>query len=237
VEGVIAVAEALESGADVVEIFATPGLDDALAELAASRDVPVIRVTESVLASIADTTTPQGVVATARIHALTLNDISDCDLVLVLADVRDPGNAGTLLRSAAAAGAGAVIACKGSVDLLHPKTVRASAGSIFAVPIVRDATVEEAAAQLKAHGLTVLGADQTGPDAFECDLSGRLALVVGNEAGGLTAEVRALVDACVGIPMPGRTESLNVGIAGSILLFEAVRQRRAQKSSARSNIA
>jgi len=235
VEGVIAVAEALESGADVVEVFATSELDDALGELATSRDVPVVQVTESVLASIADTTTPQGVVATVRINALPLDDVSGCDLVLVLADVRDPGNAGTLLRSAAAAGAGAVISCKGSVDLLHPKTVRASAGSIFAVPIVRDATVYETVTQLKTYGLTVLGADQTGPDAFESDLSGRLALVVGNEAGGLPPHVKELVDACVGIPMPGRAESLNAGIAGSILLFEAVRQRRAEPSAG-SNI-
>jgi TrmH family RNA methyltransferase len=236
VEGVIAVAEALESGAEVVEVFASD-LDDKLTALAAGRGVPVVRVTESVLASIADTTTPQGVVATVRIKALTLDDVSGCDLVLVLADVRDPGNAGTLLRSAAAAGAGAVIACKGSVDPLHPKTVRASAGSIFAVPIVRDAMVEATVRHLKAHGLTVLGADQTGPDAFEVDLSGRIALVVGNEAGGLAPEVRELVDACVGIPMPGRAESLNVGIAGSILLFEAVRQRRAKDSPAGSSIA
>jgi TrmH family RNA methyltransferase len=146
----------------------------------------------------------------------------------VLAEVRDPGNAGTLVRAAVAAGAEAVVFGAGSVDPLGPKTVRAAAGSLFSVTVIRNVDIRQALAQLRASGFTVVGADAratTSPE--QVDLTARVALVLGNEAWGLPAEMVDLLDLTVGIPMPGPVESLNVGIAGSILLFEAVRQRRA----------
>jgi tRNA G18 (ribose-2'-O)-methylase SpoU len=106
--------------------------------------------------------------------------------------------------------------------------VRSSAGALFRIPVVRDLTLEDGVRQLRQEGLSIIGADQTAPEAFETtDLTVPLALVVGNEAWGLPAESAHLLDSRIGIPMPGPAESLNAGIAGSILLFEAVRRRRA----------
>jgi RNA methyltransferase, TrmH family len=222
------VGEALGAGADVVEVFAVPGAPEEIETLATKAGVEVHRVSEAVLASMSDTATPQGVVARVRSPAVTIEDLElKSGLVVVLADVRDPGNAGTLMRSALAAGADGVVACSGAVDPLHPKTVRASAGAIFRIPLVRGGDLEEAIGGLRKRGLVIVGADQNGVDAWTADLSRPLALVIGNEAWGLATSVRPALDETVSIPMPGPAESLNAGIAGSVLLFEALRQRSA----------
>lgn len=227
--------EALSSGAPLREIFVELGAPhaDELMAAARSRDVPVHPVTASVASALSDTVTPQGAIAVADVVDRSLAGIpDDASLVLVLADVRDPGNAGTLVRSAVAAGTAAVVFCEGSVDPFNPKTVRAAAGSLFRGYIVSGTSFADAVEDLRARGMVLVGADaRAGKSAFESDLSRPLALVVGNEAWGLTEEGRAAVDEIVGIPMPGGVESLNVGIAGSILLFEAVRQRGAGLSS------
>jgi TrmH family RNA methyltransferase len=223
--------EALSSGAPLREIFIEPGAPHAeeLMDSARSRGVPVHQVTGSVAAAMSDTVTPQGAIAVSDVPVRSLAEISDDPrLVLVLADVRDPGNAGTLMRSAVAAGADAVVFCEGSVDPFNPKTVRAAAGSLFRARVVSGATFADAVEQLRARHLALLGADaRAGTSAFDTDLARPLALVMGNEAWGLADETRSAMDELVGIPMPGGAESLNVGIAGSILLFEAVRQRGA----------
>jgi RNA methyltransferase, TrmH family len=222
----VVVAEALSAGAYVVEVFVIPGASEKIESLAAAADVPVHRVSEQVLASVSDTATPQGVVARVRSPALSIEELElGAGLVVVLADVRDPGNAGTLMRSALAVGADGVVACSGAVDPLHPKTVRASAGAIFRISLVRGVEVGAAVEALRARGLVVVGADQNGADAWTVDLTRPLALVIGNEAWGMGSTVRSAVDEVVSIPMPGPTESLNAGIAGSVLLFEALRQR------------
>jgi TrmH family RNA methyltransferase len=234
----------LRAGADVVEVFVVPEASEEIDSLAAAADVPVHRVSEKVLASVSDTATPQGVVARVRSPALSIGELElGAGLVVVLADVRDPGNAGTLMRSALAAGADGVVACSGAVDPLHPKTVRASAGAIFRISLVRGVDVGAAIEALSARGLVLVGADQNGAEAWTADLTRPLALVVGNEAWGLGSagsgtrvasgdedssvgsRVRPALDEIVSIPMPGPTESLNAGIAGSVLLFEALRQR------------
>ncbi len=165
--------------------------------------------------------------AVVEIRALVLSDLpADADLVVVLADVRDPGNAGTILRSALAAGADAAVFGSGSVDPYHPKTVRSGAGALFRLPVVRGMETPAAIEALKALGFSVIGADASGDTSYtEVDMTGRVAIVLGNEAWGLPAETAALIDRSVAIPMPGPSESLNVGIAGALLLFEAVRQR------------
>lgn len=226
VEGRRAVLTAIEAGADVTEVFVCDAPD--VADAAAARGIPVVPVTERVLAALSDVATPQGVVAVARSPHATLADVArDARLALVLADVRDPGNAGTLVRSAAAAGAAAVVFARASVDPFHPKTVRATAGTLFRVPIVRAVDLPDALGGLRRAGLRVVGADARAPSAWDDGrLDGRVALVVGNEAWGIGDEGRTLLDDVVGIPMPGAAESLNVGIAGSILLFEAVRRAR-----------
>ena len=122
----------------------------------------------------------------------------------VLVEVRDPGNAGTVLRSADASGAGAVVFTRGSVDVYNPKTVRATAGSLFHLPVVREADLEETLSVLRARGFAVLAADAEGPGSvFETDLSGPVAVLFGNEAHGLSPEVRALADATVRVPITG----------------------------------
>jgi len=147
---------------------------------------------------------------------------------VVLSDVRDPGNAGTLVRSAVAAGASAVVFCSGAVDPFNPKTVRSTAGLLFHVEIAAGVALDVAAAELRGKGFLMIGADAAStkrPD--EVDLTPPLALVLGNESWGIEEASGHLLDEVIGIPMPGPAESLNVGIAGSVLLFEAVRQRRA----------
>lgn len=213
------------------ELFVAGGADrwGELRGLAQARAVPVTTVPDRVVAALSDTTTPQGAVAVVGVERPDLATIAqDASLVVVLADVRDPGNAGTLVRSAAAAGADAVAFARGAVDPLHPKTVRAAAGALFSVPIVRHAGLDDILGRLKTAGLVLAGADATSPHPIDrADLTRRMAVVLGNEAWGVTASDRGLLDESYSIPMPGPVESLNVGIAGSILLFEAVRQRRA----------
>ncbi len=225
VEGPKVIAAAAAAGANFIDLFALPG-DEAL-------DLPLpiepTLVSEPVMKAIADTATPQGPVGIVGMTDVGLEEIKETDLVLVLASVRDPGNAGTLLRSAQAAGAGAVIFTKGSVDPFSPKTVRASAGAVFASSLVRD--VEAAEIRKVLDGFRFLGTDASvGKDVYTVELTGPIALFLGNEAWGLTEDVRRLMDGVVAIPMPGPAESLNVGVAGSLLLFEAVRQRREPSS-------
>jgi TrmH family RNA methyltransferase len=221
--------EAIEAGASVEEIFLVEdGAGADFIRLAADRGIATTVVSEPVMAAISDTSSPQGAVALVREEPAVLEDVlAGADLIVVLAQVRDPGNAGSLVRSAVAAGASAVVFTRGSVDPFHPKTVRAASGALFRVPIVRGATVPAVIAALKIARIQVLGAasDASTP-ADDLDLTGPVALVLGNEAWGLPPEDRSLVDRVVGIPMPGPAESLNVGIAGSVLLFEVVRQRR-----------
>jgi RNA methyltransferase, TrmH family len=233
IEGGRALADALRSGAHMDEIFLSESAPDAGAIVAeaAERGVEVVRVTDAVLAALSDATTPQGVVGVARSPLVDLEVLDTGNLVLVLAEVRDPGNAGTLLRSAAAAGADAVVFTHGSVDPLNPKTVRAAAGALFALPVASGARLEDAVTLLRTRGLVILGASARADHAvYDLDLAHPTALIVSNESWGLPAEQRRLLDGEVGIPMPGPAESLNVGIAGSVLLFEAVRQRRVEQA-------
>lgn len=223
-EGPVAVREAQEAGLELSDLFTTEEAASSVEGLG----VGALCVTEQVMRAISDATTPQGVVAIARMPDATLEDVIDGDLLMVLAEVRDPGNAGTLVRSALAAGAAGVVFTKGSVDPFGPKTVRSSAGSVVRTPIVRDVELTTTLDRLKGEGFAILAASSTaGTTVDEVDLTGRVAFVLGNEAWGLPEEMAALVDTPVGISMPGPVESLNVAVAGSILLFECVRQRRA----------
>ena len=223
------VREALEAGAAIETIFATEQVlsDQSLMDLAHSAGVEVQPVGDAVIGALSETTTPQGVAAIAVSTIEALGSMpEDVNLVLVLHEVRDPGNAGTLIRSAVAAEADAVIFTGSSVDPLGPKTVRASAGALFRTHVIT-AGLEEALVSLRTAGVNVVGASagsEMQPEA--CDLTGRIALVVGNEGWGLPPDVASAMDVTVGIPMPGPAESLNVAVAGSILLYEAVRQRR-----------
>lgn len=227
VEGRTVVAELLASPLTVTDVFVADGAGE-LEGVVAAAEAGGCRVTlvpERVLGVLAATRTPQGVVAVARLPAGDLPERPS--LVLVLADVRDPGNAGTLVRTARAAGADAVVFARGAVDPFHPKTVRAAAGALFHLPVVRGAPVTEALEELRRAGLAAVGSDAAADTPYDdVDLTAPVALVLGNEAWGLPEEVAARLDHVVAVPMPGPMESLNVAVAGAVLLFEAVRQRR-----------
>lgn len=227
IEGPVAVAEAIDSGVPVRELFVSETAAAEIVAHATGAGLRIHRVTDQVIDAISDAITPQGVVGIAAMPATTLDDLTTADLVVVLDEVSDPGNAGTLVRSALAAGAGGVVFGRGCVDPFGAKTVRSSSGTILRLPVVRDETLEDVCTSLRSAGLRLVGGDAEAPVAAdETDLTGRLALVLGNEARGLGPHARGLVDETVRIAMPGPVESLNVAVAGSILLFECIRQRK-----------
>jgi TrmH family RNA methyltransferase len=229
IDGPILVRDALAAGIELEGVWVEDGLHVDLARDAEALGVSVHVVPPNGVARyrLSDLVTPQGIVGLARQPATTLDAVVERDLLVVLAGVSDPGNAGTLLRSAEATGAGAVLFCAGSVDPFSPKCVRASAGSIFHVPVVSTGGPAEVLERIGAAGARRLATSAHRGDPYdEVDLTGATALVLGSEAHGLPAGLDHLLDGSVQIPMAGRTESLNVAIAGSVLLFEAARQRR-----------
>jgi len=227
VEGAKLVGEALRAGVAVEGVYvAGPALDDPVVRRAQAAGVRVFGMGPGVIERVADTVTAQPVMAVAPMVDVPLDAVSGATLVVVCADVRDPGNLGTVLRSAEASGAGAVICCEGTVDVYNPKCVRASAGSVFHVEIVAGGEVLEVLEQVGAWGLRRLGTAAGGGDAYpSVDFTVPTAIVLGNEAHGLPEAVRGALDGLVTIPMVGRAESLNVGMAAAVLCFEAARQR------------
>lgn len=236
VEGPHLVEEALEAGWAVDLIVHTPetlGRERSAAVLDRARrqGVELLAVAGHILPLLAATVTPQGMIALVRKRpARSLPDVLPGHLkrpmVTVLDGVQDPGNLGTVIRTADAAGVDAVLLTRGSVDLYAPKTVRAAAGSIFHVQVAEPAEPEECAAFLKSRQLTLLAADpRDGIPVYNCDLTGPVALVIGNEGAGVGPVLRRAADVLVRIPMPGRAESLNAAVAASLIIYEAVRQR------------
>ncbi len=229
--------EALAAGIEVESVYIAPGAGDpeqSVALRAADAGSRVFDLAPGVVERVAGTVTPQAVVAVVPFVDVDLVDLPPPELVVACVDVRDPGNAGTVLRSAAAAGADAVVVCDGSVDVYNPKTVRASAGALFHVPVVLAGPPIEALRALGGLGLRRLAAAaRHGEDYATADLRRPTAFVLGNEASGLPAGLETELDGTVTIPMPGRAESLNVGMAAAVLCFEAARQRRAPVAAAR----
>jgi TrmH family RNA methyltransferase len=226
VEGAQAVGEALAEEDRLRSLFVTDELDP-LAVRARERRVPVEEVSPRVMERLTSTVTPQGIVGVASFVDVPIASVGSEGSVAVLHEVRDPGNAGTILRSAEAAGAGAVLFTGTCVDPTNPKAVRASAGSLFHVGVVSGGEAVDVLAQLGRRGLRRLGADARASDPLDTvDLTTPVALVLGNEAHGLPPEIDAVLDGRVTIPMAGRAESLNVGMAAAVLTFEVARQRR-----------
>ena len=220
-EGKRAVGDALSAGVSLQEIFIADDL-----EVEGNWDVPVHVVGGRVIKALSDAVTPQGVVAVAEMPTAPLGALADTDLSLILDGVSDPGNAGTLIRTAAAAGVGVVVFPKGSVDPFSPKCVRAAAGSLFATKIVVDVDTEEAIRFAGAGGAKMIATAMTGTPYDGCDMTGRVAIVAGNEAWGIDNAHRALCDEVISIPIVGQIESLNVAVATGVVLFESLRQRR-----------
>lgn len=230
-DGPKAVEGALSRPGCVVELFATPQAAEQFASLVTD-EVAWTLVDERALASLSDSASPAGLVAVCRHLDVAVSTwLPQARLVAVCADVRDPGNAGTVVRTADAAGAAGVVLAGNSVDAHHPRTVRASVGSVFHLPISRLADPAEAVRAAQARGLTVLAADGAGEvDLFEAGDSGLLAgptaWLFGNEAWGLPDELAALADHRVSIPIHGRAESLNLATAAALCLYASARAQR-----------
>jgi TrmH family RNA methyltransferase len=220
----------------VTELFVTAeawSRHDDLVAHAAGLGVPVLAVSGQVMAELAQTVTPQGLLAVCRFIDIPLDRLTAAAprLVVLLANVRDPGNAGTVLRTADAAGADGVIFSDASVDPYNSKCVRASAGSLFHLPVVAGSPLRQAAAALRGAGLQVLAADGGASrelDELEADgaLGRPTAWLFGNEAWGLPADLVALADQAVAVPIYGRAESLNLAAAAAVCLYASARARR-----------
>ncbi len=235
VEGPQSVSEALAFHPEVVvELFVAANVMErhaALVRAAGEAGIPVEPVKESVLEAMADTVTPQGVIAVARMLPTTVADLlaRKPRLVAVLEEIRDPGNAGTIIRAADAAGADGVIFTGNSVDAYNPKVVRSTTGSIFHVPVAQNGTLEAALEAVRAAGLQVLAADVKGADLphVRDRLAAPTAWLFGNEAHGLLDEQLELVDHVVKLPIYGHAESLNLATAASVCLYESAFAHRA----------
>jgi RNA methyltransferase, TrmH family len=236
-EGPQAVGEALAHGGVVTQLFLTGAAHaryGGLARQARRQGAEVATVSGEVMADLAQTITPQGVLAVCRFVDVPLASLVTAapPLAVILANARDPGNAGTVLRTADAAGAQGVIFSDASVDPYNSKCVRACAGSIFHLALVRGVQVADAVARLREAGLRVLAADgKTGRMLDEIEplglLRGPTAWLFGNEAWGLPPGVAALADETVAVPIYGRAESLNLAAAAAVCLYASARAQRA----------
>jgi len=235
-EGPQAVREALAADGVLTELFVTgPGRvrHPELTEQAAASGAPVHEVSGEVMAELAQTITPQGVLGVCRFIDQPLAAITSAAprLVVVLANVRDPGNAGTVLRTADAAGADGVVFAAASVDPYNSKCVRSSAGSLFHLPVVAGHELGSALGELRAAGLQVLAADGSAPWQLDAgsggpDLSRPTAWLFGNEAWGLPDELLKLADSVVAVPIYGKAESLNLAAAAAVCLYSSAREQR-----------
>jgi TrmH family RNA methyltransferase len=239
-DGPKAVAGALERGV-VQEVFVTPDVAEQYAALVTA--APRTSYVEArALDSLSDSVTPAGIVAVCSFFDVTLGDalgdaLADAHrapgrppaLVTIAADVRDPGNAGTIVRTSDAFGADALVLAGRSVDLYNPKTVRASVGSVFHLPVVTEPDPQAAVVAVRGAGLVVLAADGEGELSLDdaTDLvAGPVAWLFGNEAWGLPPELAAQADHRVRIPIQGLAESLNLATAAAVCLHETARTRR-----------
>ena len=228
-EGPQGLKEALNRPRLIVELYAT---EDAVArysdlfERAQGARIELQLVTEQVLKVMTDTATPQGILAVCEQLHVSLEDVIAIkpQLIALLANIRDPGNAGTVLRAADAAGADAVIFSDNSVDVYNPKVVRSTTGSLFHLPVVIGASITETIASLQAAGLQAFAADGGGRSLTELapgTLAKPTVWVFGNEAWGFEPETLQAVDETVGLPIYGAAESLNLATAASVCLYES----------------
>ncbi|MCR4945094.1 MAG: RNA methyltransferase [Clostridium sp.] len=225
IEGFRLVQEAFKAGIDIEYLFISNKeeykLDDYLKEY--KDKTKVYGLDDNLLKELCATEKPQGIVAVVKMKD---KDIAlEGDFYIICDKVQDPGNLGTIIRTAHAAGVNGIILTKGTVDVYNEKTIRSTMGSLFYVPVVYDDDNLTLVKKLKEKGFSILATSLEGEkDFFNEDLSGKIAISVGNEGNGVSEEVYNISDKKVKIPMPGGAESLNVAIASSIIIYEKVRQ-------------
>lgn len=230
VEGPHLVEMALAAGVRIKEVFVTEAFLNAKEYRAMFKMITgtIFEVSEQILKKIADTETPQGIVAVVAYEPVTLDTLplKDAPLLVILDAIQDPGNLGTIIRTADAAGADAVILLPGCCDAFMPKVIRATAGSIFNLPLAYaepDTLIDWLHKKKIQLAVTAADAEKT---VFESKLTGGIAIAFGNEAHGISAHLRKVADLFLNIPIFGKAESLNVATSAAICLYEAVRRRR-----------
>lgn len=225
VEGVRLVEEAVKGGWRLETVLFDESLSErgkSLVSSLKSKGVEVEEISTHLMKSLSETETPQGILAILQFSQLPITN--NLNFILIPDQIRDPGNLGTLLRSAAATGVQAVLLPPETTDAFAQKVVRAGMGAHFRVPI-REMGWNEIQEVCKLAGLQVLVADMNGKSCWDTDLRQPMALIVGGEAEGASEQARKLANEQISIPMAGNVESLNAGVAGSVLMFEVVRQR------------
>jgi len=194
---------------------------------AKKKGIPIYKVSKKVFEFITSVETPQGVLAVVKKPEYSLKDIlaRTNPLIILCAGIQDPGNLGTIIRSADAVSASGVLLSAGTAGLYNQKVIRSTMGSLFHVPVVEAGGVEEIIKELKSRGIKLVAADAKGKNYWQSELTGPVAIVIGNEGAGLPDEILRLCDETVNIPMPGKAESLNAAMAATLILYEALRQR------------
>lgn len=242
IEGIKIIEEALISGAEIQEIVISENVaeDGKVAELASTahgRGYGVIAVPESLFKGISETKNPQGILAVVKMNIYSLKDIIGGNYLtenkkrstrhfIILDEIQDPGNMGTIIRTADAAGFQGIIASKGCVDLYNPKVLRSTMGSIFHIPIYISNDLTETLKEMKANNIKIYAAHLDGDKHYyEVDMTQSAAIIIGNEARGISRESEAMADVLVKIPMLGKAESLNASVAASLLMYEVIRQK------------
>lgn len=220
-EGVRAVHDSAENGAQLTAVLVREGYDGFIPDCDKQYEVEA-----KLFEKLTDTENSQGIIASAKMKTANLSDLSG-GVVVICDNVRDPGNVGTVIRTAHAVGAAGIVFMKGSADPFAPKTVRATMGSVFKVPITFCDSADDLL-KLRKNGYKIAAGALTDKSVslFDADLSGQWAIVVGNEGDGVSESVLSVCDSIIKIPMPGGVESLNASVACSLMLYEHLRRNK-----------
>jgi RNA methyltransferase, TrmH family len=232
IEGIRFVEEALKEKADMQRILVSEQLEEVrggreILEKVREQGTEVAVLSHKLAKEISDTENPQGIFSTIKMREYNLQSILvPGGFFVLLEGLQDPGNMGTIIRTADAAGASGIVLSKGCVDIYNPKVLRSTMGSVFHLPFCLVEDLSEAIITLRRQDIKVCAAHLKGTASyFELDMTGGIALIIGNEANGISAAVAETADMLVKIPMPGRAESLNASVAAGLLMYEVVRQR------------
>ena len=221
-----------EAPADWIEkVYVSETLTSDPAFMEQVEKLPYDIVADSVFRQMSDTQTPQGILTVLRRPSYTLEDIlgGKNPLVMVLEDLQDPGNAGTILRTGEGAGVSGVLLTRTCVDITNPKVIRSTMGSVYRIPFLYVESVVSLTQELKKHNIRTFAAHLKGRNSYDQEsYTGGTAFLIGNEGKGLTEEAANSADCLIRIPMCGKVESLNAAMASGILMYEAARQRRQQ---------
>ena len=232
IEGLRMAEEAIKENAHIVRIlmsdrFAEGVAADSILKWSDKVGCQTIVVPDKLFEEISDTKTPQGILMVAETRFYEIDEVlGNSNYLLVIDSIQDPGNLGTIIRTADAAGFTGVIVSKGCVDAYNPKVLRSTMGSIFRMPVCFTHSLEDALEKIRLKGISIYASHLDAKvSCYEIDMTNNIAIIIGNEANGVGSEILPYADRLIKIPMYGRTESLNASIAAGILIYECVRQR------------